>query len=61
MALVFGRIRRGRPDVMFVISACSRPRASSPSLDQNRVIRPNKYFRLFSTTNTIGLGDTTGL
>jgi cobaltochelatase CobS len=30
-------------------------------LDQNRVIRPNPYFRLFSTTNTIGLGDTTGL
>ena len=30
-------------------------------LDQNRVIRPNPWFRLFSTTNTIGLGDTTGL
>ena len=30
-------------------------------LDQNRVIRANPYFRLFSTTNTIGLGDTTGL
>jgi cobaltochelatase CobS len=25
------------------------------------VIRANPYFRLFSTTNTIGLGDTTGL
>jgi cobaltochelatase CobS len=30
-------------------------------LDQNRVIRPNPYFRLFATTNTVGLGDTTGL
>jgi cobaltochelatase CobS len=30
-------------------------------LDQNRVIAPNPYFRLFATTNTIGLGDTTGL
>jgi cobaltochelatase CobS len=30
-------------------------------LDQNKVIRANPYFRLFSTTNTIGLGDTTGL
>jgi cobaltochelatase CobS len=30
-------------------------------LDQNRVIRPHPCFRLFSTTNTIGLGDTTGL
>jgi len=25
------------------------------------VIRPNAWFRLFATTNTIGLGDTTGL
>jgi cobaltochelatase CobS len=25
------------------------------------VIRPNPWFRLFATTNTIGLGDTTGL
>jgi cobaltochelatase CobS len=30
-------------------------------LDQNRVIRPHPAFRLFSTTNTIGLGDTSGL
>jgi DNA polymerase III subunit gamma/tau len=30
-------------------------------LDQNRVIRPNPWFRLFATTNTVGLGDTTGL
>jgi len=30
-------------------------------LDQNRVIRPHPSFRLFATTNTIGLGDTSGL
>mgnify|MGYP002032170885 CR=1 FL=1 len=30
-------------------------------LDQTKVIRPNPYFRLFSTANTVGLGDTTGL
>ncbi|NWO81773.1 cobaltochelatase subunit CobS, partial [Escherichia coli] len=29
--------------------------------DQNRVIRPNPYFRLFATANTVGLGDTSGL
>jgi cobaltochelatase CobS len=30
-------------------------------LDQNKVIRPHSAFRLFSTANTVGLGDTTGL
>jgi cobaltochelatase CobS len=30
-------------------------------LDQNRVIKPHPSFRLFSTANTIGLGDTSGL
>ena len=30
-------------------------------LDQNRVIKPHPWFRLFATANTIGLGDTTGL
>ena len=30
-------------------------------LDQSRVINPNKFFRLFATANTVGLGDTSGL
>ena len=30
-------------------------------LDQNRVITPHKAFRIFATTNTVGLGDTSGL
>jgi cobaltochelatase CobS len=30
-------------------------------LDQNKVIQPHPAFRLFATTNTVGLGDTTGL
>ena len=30
-------------------------------LDQNMVIRPHPAFRLFATSNTIGLGDTSGL
>ena len=30
-------------------------------LDQNKVITPHPSFRLFSTANTVGLGDTTGL
>ncbi|THD83295.1 MAG: cobaltochelatase subunit CobS [Phenylobacterium sp.] len=61
IALVFDEYDAGRPDVMFVIQRVLEAQGKLTLLDQNRVIRPNKYFRLFSTTNTIGLGDTTGL
>ncbi|HEY2048557.1 MAG TPA: cobaltochelatase subunit CobS [Caulobacteraceae bacterium] len=61
MALVFDEYDAGRPDVMFVIQRVLEAQGRLTLLDQNRVIRPNPYFRLFSTTNTIGLGDTTGL
>ena len=61
MALVFDEYDAGRPDVMFVIQRVLEAQGRLTLLDQNRVIRPNPYFRLFATTNTIGLGDTTGL
>ncbi|HEY5072232.1 MAG TPA: cobaltochelatase subunit CobS [Caulobacteraceae bacterium] len=61
MALCFDEYDAGRPDVMFVIQRVLEAQGKLTLLDQNRVIRPNPYFRLFSTTNTIGLGDTTGL
>ncbi|HET9160019.1 MAG TPA: cobaltochelatase subunit CobS [Caulobacteraceae bacterium] len=61
IALVFDEYDAGRPDVMFVIQRVLEAQGKLTLLDQNRVIRPNKFFRLFSTTNTIGLGDTTGL
>src|ERR1700761_7251300 len=61
MALVFDEDDAGRPDVMFVIQRVLEQSGKLTLLDQNRVIRANPYFRLFSTTNTIGLGDTTGL
>ena len=60
-ALVFDEYDAGRPDVMFVIQRVLEVEGKLTLLDQNRVIRPHPYFRLFSTTNTIGLGDTTGL
>ena len=60
-ALVFDEYDAGRPDVMFVIQRVLEAGGKLTLLDQNRVIRANPYFRLFSTTNTIGLGDTTGL
>lgn len=61
IALVFDEYDAGRPDVMFVIQRVLEVEGRLTLLDQNRVIRPNDGFRLFATTNTIGLGDTTGL
>src|SRR5574339_39147 len=61
VALVFDEYDAGRPDVMFVIQRVLETEGKLTLLDQNRVIRPNPWFRLFATTNTIGLGDTSGL
>jgi len=61
VALVFDEYDAGRPDVMFVIQRVLEVEGKLTLLDQNRVISPHPYFRLFSTTNTIGLGDSTGL
>jgi len=60
-ALVFDEYDAGRPDVMFVIQRVLEVEGKLTLLDQNRVIRPSKWFRLFATANTVGLGDTTGL
>ncbi len=61
VALVFDEYDAGRPDVMFVIQRVLEVEGKLTLLDQNKVIAPHPYFRLFSTTNTVGLGDTTGL
>ena len=61
VALVFDEYDAGRPDVMFVIQRVLEQAGKLTLLDQNRVIRPNPWFRLFATANTVGLGDTTGL
>ena len=61
IALVFDEYDAGRPDVMFVIQRVLEADGSFTLLDKNKVIKQNKYFRLFATSNTIGLGDTTGL
>jgi cobaltochelatase CobS len=61
IALVFDEYDAGRPDVMFVIQRVLEASGRLTLLDQNRVITPHPAFRLFSTTNTIGLGDTSGL
>ncbi|QLQ13412.1 MAG: cobaltochelatase subunit CobS [Brevundimonas sp.] len=61
VALVFDEYDAGRPDVMFVIQRVLEASGRLTLLDQNRVIRPHPHFRLFATSNTVGLGDTTGL
>ena len=61
VALVFDEYDAGRPDVMFVIQKVLEKEGSFTLLDQNKVLKQHSLFRLFATTNTIGLGDTTGL
>ena len=46
---------------MFVIQRVLEVAGKLTLLDQNKVIRPHSHFRLLATTNTIGLGDTSGL
>ena len=60
-ALVFDEYDAGRPDVMFVIQRVLEVDGKLTLLDQNRVLTPNPFFRLFATANTVGLGDSTGL
>ncbi len=61
VAVVFDEYDAARPDVMFVIQRVLESNGKLTLLDQNRVITPHPYFRLFATTNTVGLGDTSGL
>ncbi len=60
-AIVFDEYDAGRPDVMFVIQRVLEVQGKLTLLDQSKVIHPHPYFRLFSTANTVGLGDTSGL
>ena len=61
VALVFDEYDAGRPDVMFVIQRVLESDGSFTLLDKNKVLNQHDFFRIFATTNTIGLGDTSGL
>ena len=61
VALVFDEYDAGRPDVMFVIQRILEVEGKLTLLDQNKILSPHASFRLFATTNTVGLGDMTGL
>jgi cobaltochelatase CobS len=61
VALIFDEYDAGRPDVMFVIQRILERDGKLTLLDQNRVIKPHRWFRLFATANTVGLGNLNGL
>ena len=61
VALVFDEYDAGRPDVMFVIQRILESEGNFTLLDKNKVLQQHDFFRMFATTNTVGLGDTTGL
>ena len=61
IALVFDEYDAGRPDVMFVIQRVLESDGNFTLLDKNKVLNQHDFFRIFATTNTIGLGDTSGL
>jgi len=61
VALVFDEYDAGRPDVMFVIQRVLERDGKFTLMDQNRVLTPHPFFRLFATANTVGLGNLNGL
>jgi cobaltochelatase CobS len=61
VALVFDEYDAGRPDVMFVIQRVLERDGKFTLMDQNRVLTPHPWFRLFATANTVGLGNLNGL
>lgn len=60
-ALVFDEYDAGRPDVLFVIQRILEQEGKLTLLENNQVIAPHPFFRLFATANTLGMGDSTGL
>ena len=61
VAVLLDEYDAGRPDVMFVIQRLLERDGRFTLLDTNEVIVPHQRFRLFAATNTVGLGDLSGL
>jgi cobaltochelatase CobS len=55
------RVRRGPPDVMFVIQRVLEISGKLTLLDQRRLSARTRPSGCFATANTVGLGDTSGL
>ena len=61
VALIFDEYDAMRPDVAFLLTKVLEAEGGLTLLEKNKVIKPNNYFRLFATANTVGLGDTKGI
>ena len=61
VALCFDEYDAANPSIMFVLQRILESDGFFTLLDKNKVVKQNKYFRLFATANTVGLGDTSGL
>ena len=54
VALIFDEYDAMRPDVAFLMTKVLEAEGGNIT-EKNKVIKPNEYFRLFATANTIGL------
>jgi cobaltochelatase CobS len=61
MALIFDEYDAARPDTLFTLQRILENNGKLTLVEQNQVIEPHPAFRMFATSNTIGLGDTTGI
>ncbi len=61
IALVFDEYDAIRTDVSFVIQRLLEEEGKFALLEENEVIMPSENFRLFATSNTLGLGDDLGI
>ena len=61
VAMILDEYDAGRPDVMFLIQRLLERDGKFTLLDQNKVLTPHPQFRLFATSNTVGLGNLNGL
>jgi cobaltochelatase CobS len=50
-----------RTDVSFVIQRLLEEEGKFTLLEENEILTPHQYFRLFATSNTIGMGDDLGI
>ncbi|MEM6602919.1 MAG: AAA family ATPase [Pseudomonadota bacterium] len=59
--LVLDEYDAGRPEVMFVIQRLLEDEGKLTIVEKNEIVKPHPFFRIFATSNTIGMGDLTGL